>query len=348
MLGSVAGIWLGLMMARSPVFRAYAAPIVGGTYSLPKSALIPLFILWFGIGTVTTVCAVFLACLLPMVVNTAQGVESTPRVLVWGAEAFGTPPRAMLWAGLSAACRCRISLRAFVSRLGFSFVLAISSEMIASTNGIGKLIFMYGENGAYDYMFAAHCLRPSASRSSPTVCFADADGEKPSLARIGASIGMSGTMTANVVSRSGLFVRSLISVLTIVVIWKPPRAPVLRPRCSCRRSQKWRAEWWSVCADGSLPQDLLISLSRAAIGLCLATAIGVPLGIATARSRVLHWLFDPVIALAFPSPKSPSLPIFILWFGIYSLSKILLVAFACVFPILIGSFAAASSVKPSP
>jgi ABC-type nitrate/sulfonate/bicarbonate transport system permease component len=34
-------------------------------------------------------------------------------------------------------------------------VLAISSEMIASTNGIGKLIFMYGENGAYDYMFAA-------------------------------------------------------------------------------------------------------------------------------------------------------------------------------------------------
>ena len=62
-LGSIAGIWLGLMMARSPVFRAYAAPVVGGTYSLPKSALIPLFILWFGIGTVTTVCAVFVACL---------------------------------------------------------------------------------------------------------------------------------------------------------------------------------------------------------------------------------------------------------------------------------------------
>ena len=39
--------------------------------------------------------------------------------------------------------------------LGFSFVLAISSEMIASTSGIGKLVFMYGENGTYDYMFAA-------------------------------------------------------------------------------------------------------------------------------------------------------------------------------------------------
>jgi ABC-type nitrate/sulfonate/bicarbonate transport system permease component len=153
-LGAGTGIWLGLMMARSEVFRAYAAPIVGGTYSLPKSALIPLFILWFGIGTTTTVCAVFLACLLPMIVHTFHGVASTPRVLVWGAEALGTSTRNML-------------LRVFLPHalpdiftglriaLGFSFVLAISSEMIASTNGIGKLIFMYGENGAYDYMFAA-------------------------------------------------------------------------------------------------------------------------------------------------------------------------------------------------
>ena len=72
-------------------------PFIIAFYSLPKIALAPLFILWFGIGTTTSVCAVFLACLLPMVVNTAQGVASTPRVLVWGAEAFGTRPRAMLW-----------------------------------------------------------------------------------------------------------------------------------------------------------------------------------------------------------------------------------------------------------
>jgi ABC-type nitrate/sulfonate/bicarbonate transport system permease component len=153
-LGSVTGVWLGQMMARSPIFRAYAAPIVGGTYSLPKSALIPLFILWFGIGTVTTVCAVFLACLLPMVVNTYQGVHSTPRVLIWGAEAFGTPPKGMLWRVFLPHALPDIFAGLRVA-LGFSFVLAISSEMVASTNGIGKLIFMYGENGAYDYMFAA-------------------------------------------------------------------------------------------------------------------------------------------------------------------------------------------------
>jgi NitT/TauT family transport system permease protein len=39
--------------------------------------------------------------------------------------------------------------------LGFAFVVALSAEMIASTAGIGRLIFLYGENGSYDYMFAA-------------------------------------------------------------------------------------------------------------------------------------------------------------------------------------------------
>jgi ABC-type nitrate/sulfonate/bicarbonate transport system permease component len=156
---------------------------------------------------------------------------------------------------------------------------------------------------------------------------------------------MSGAVTAKAVSRRGLFVRSLISVLTIVVIWEAAARAGLTPALFLPPFTKVMAEWWTVCADGSLPLDLGVSLTRAAVGLCLATAVGVPLGIAMARSRLLHWLFDPVIALAFPSPKIAFLPIFILWFGIYSLSKILLVAFACVFPILIGSFAAASSVN---
>jgi ABC-type nitrate/sulfonate/bicarbonate transport system permease component len=152
-------------------------------------------------------------------------------------------------------------------------------------------------------------------------------------------------MMEKAISQRGLFFRSLASVFVFVVIWEAVARAGFAPALFLPPFTKVIAEWWSVCVDGSLPVDLGISLSRAAVGLCLATAIGVPLGIAMARSRLLHWLFDPVIALAFPSPKIAFLPIFILWFGIYSLSKILLVAFACVFPILIGSFAAASSVN---
>src|ERR1700722_13310182 len=152
-------------------------------------------------------------------------------------------------------------------------------------------------------------------------------------------------MTAKAVSQRGLYARSLISVLAVVVFWEAVARAGFAPSLFLPPFTKVIAEWWTVSADGSLPIDLAVSLSREAVGLSLATAIGVPLGIAMARSRFLHWLFDPVIALAFPSPKIAFLPIFILWFGIYSLSQILLVAFACVFPILIGSFAAAAGVN---
>ncbi len=257
-LGSIAGVWLGLMMARSPVFRAYAAPIVGGTYSLPKSALIPLFILWFGIGTATTVCAVFLACLLPMVVNTAQGVSSTPRVLVWGAEAFGTQPRAMLWRVYLPHALPDIFAGLRVA-LGFSFVLAISSEMIASTNGIGKLIFMYGENGAYDYMFAAiACVVVVAFLADRLLLMLT---EKSLRWHESAA----GTMMEEATSQRGLFLRSLASVFVIVVIWEAAARAGLAPALFLPPFTKVIAEWWSVCADGSLPVDLGISLSRAAV-----------------------------------------------------------------------------------
>jgi ABC-type nitrate/sulfonate/bicarbonate transport system permease component len=152
-------------------------------------------------------------------------------------------------------------------------------------------------------------------------------------------------MMEKAASKRALQVRSMISVLTLVVLWEAAARAGLASPLFLPAFTKVMAEWWTVCADGSLPGDLVTSLFRAAAGLFVATIVGVPLGIAMARNRLIHWMFDPVIALAFPSPKIAFLPIFILWFGIYSISKILLVAFACVFPILIGTFAAASAVN---
>jgi len=149
-----AGVAVGTALARSEAFNAFVYPLVAATYSLPKAALIPLLILWTGVGTVTSCVVVFLSCLLPVVVHTEQGVASTPRVAVWTAQSMGAGPARILW-----TVRLPHALPAIFTgvriALGFSFVLAVSSEMVASTNGLGKLIFMYGENGSYSYMFAA-------------------------------------------------------------------------------------------------------------------------------------------------------------------------------------------------
>lgn len=153
-LGTAVAVPLGALMALSKPIRGFFEPVVKVTYTLPKTSLIPLFILWFGIGTMTNVLAVMLSTLLPVLVYTYHGVEGVPRVLLWSGRAMGTSGAGLLFRIQLPAALPAILIGIRVA-LGFSFVVAIASEMIASNYGIGKLIFMYGENGAYVPMFAA-------------------------------------------------------------------------------------------------------------------------------------------------------------------------------------------------
>ena len=67
---------------------------------------------------------------------------------------MGTPRRLVLWRILLPAS-LPASLTGLRIALGFTFVIGIATEMLAANSGIGKLIFIYGESGAYDFMFAA-------------------------------------------------------------------------------------------------------------------------------------------------------------------------------------------------
>lgn len=152
-IGTAAGVLIGLLMAVSRRANGFFGPLVAMTYSLPKAALVPLFILWFGIGDVTNIATVFLATLLPVVVSTYHGVKAVPEQLVWSARAMGSSQLEILRRVLLPASALHILTGARIA-LGFSWVLTISAEMIAAKTGIGKLIFLYGENGAYAHMFA--------------------------------------------------------------------------------------------------------------------------------------------------------------------------------------------------
>lgn len=153
-LGAVIGIPLGAAMATSERVNTFFGPLVKATYSLPKTALVPLLILWFGVGTSTNVIAVSISSLLPIIVYTYHGIHGVPKVLIWSARAMGTSERQLMRRVLLPGALHAI-LTGLRIALGFSFVIAISAEMIASSAGIGKLMFIYGESGAYDYMFAA-------------------------------------------------------------------------------------------------------------------------------------------------------------------------------------------------
>lgn len=153
-LGIIIGVPLGSAMALSHRADGFFGPIIKATYSLPKSALIPLFVLWFGVGGLTNILAATLTTLLPIVIYTYHGVHGVPRIFIWSAQALGTRRWKMLLRILLPAALPAILTGVRIA-LGFSFIVTIAAEMIVSNHGIGKLMFFYGDSGAYNYMFAA-------------------------------------------------------------------------------------------------------------------------------------------------------------------------------------------------
>lgn len=98
-------------------------------------------------------------------------------------------------------------------------------------------------------------------------------------------------------------------------------------------------------ASGKLLYDVATTLYRALAGFALAVVFGVSLGILIVRNGGVRWFFDPLVSIGLPMPKIALLPVFVIWFGLFDLSKILMVAFSAVFQIVIASWAAARSVE---
>lgn len=92
-----------------------------------------------------------------------------------------------------------------------------------------------------------------------------------------------------------------------------------------------------MIADGSLLHHLLVSLARAMGGFVLAAVVGIPLGILVARSRVVNAAVNPWIELLRPVPPIAFLPLVVLWFGIGEVSKLVVVSYGAVFPILLNT-----------
>lgn len=151
-LAIIVGVSIGLSMAHYSWAQITFEPLVRLIYPLPKSALIPLLILWFGIGHASKVAAVFLGCLLPVVVSSYNGTRGVDKHLVWSARSMGTTGPATLWKIYFKAALPEI-LSGIRIALAMSYTLLISSEFLISRKGIGYLIQNLGELGDYSGMF---------------------------------------------------------------------------------------------------------------------------------------------------------------------------------------------------
>jgi NitT/TauT family transport system permease protein len=153
LFGVLVGTLLGLLMAWYPVVNATAGAIVAMTFPIPRSALIPVMILWFGLGAASKIAAIFSGCLLPVVISTYNGARGVDQALIWSALGLGAARREVLWEIILPGAIPDI-LAGVRSALATGFILMVTSEFLVGQRGLGFLISFYGDSGLYPQMFA--------------------------------------------------------------------------------------------------------------------------------------------------------------------------------------------------
>ncbi len=128
-------------------------PIVQLFYPMPKSALIPVMMIWFGLGDMSKIVLIFIGCLLPVVISAYNGARGVNPFLIWSARSLGASRAATLIQVTLPAAMPDI-LNGIRTALAFAFILMVSSEFVIAKDGFGYLISQLGDGGSYAAMFA--------------------------------------------------------------------------------------------------------------------------------------------------------------------------------------------------
>jgi ABC-type nitrate/sulfonate/bicarbonate transport system permease component len=153
-LGSLLGAVLGLAAGTARWFDRMLSPAVFLTYPVPKIVMLPIFMIWFGIGDLSKVLIIALACFYPVFINAYYGVRQTRSILVWSALNMGATPAAIFRRVVlpSAAPMILASLRV---SLALSFIVMFAAEMINARSGLGHMIRVAENSLRFDLMYVS-------------------------------------------------------------------------------------------------------------------------------------------------------------------------------------------------
>lgn len=152
-LGVAAGIVGGVLIGSSKLAYDVAYPLLVGFSSIPKVAVVPLFVVWFGAGTVPAVLTSMVISVFPVVVNVATGLAGTEPELEDVLKVLGARRRDILWnVGLPRALPYLFaSLKIAIT---LAFVGTVLAETVAANKGIGNVMMIASGNFDVPMVFA--------------------------------------------------------------------------------------------------------------------------------------------------------------------------------------------------
>lgn len=152
-LAFLVAVPVGLAMGRSSHVAAFFNPLLMVIYPVPKAALMPIIMLWLGVGDASKTLVIFLGVTLPLIYHSYQGSRAVEEKLLWSAAAMGMGARARLARIVLPAALPEI-LVGVRTGLVLALITMVTSEMIARQTGIGNIIFVSLDLGVYDRVYA--------------------------------------------------------------------------------------------------------------------------------------------------------------------------------------------------
>ncbi len=139
LLAVAVGVGLGIMLAFSRLFRVGVYPLVIAFQVVPKVALAPLFIVWFGLGMTSRILLAFVIAFFPMVVNTFAGIQSTDPVMIRMARSFSAS-RWTIFSKIEFPTALPYIFSGLKIGITFAVIGIIVAEFVTAQEGLGYLI----------------------------------------------------------------------------------------------------------------------------------------------------------------------------------------------------------------
>lgn len=153
LLGTLGGVVVGFAVGIASLARAIGVPLVSAFFPIPKIALLPLFILWFGIGEPSKFATIGFGVFFPTVIATYSAIDAVPRNLIRMGQSFGLPWRSILWSILLPGAMPGI-LAGFRITASIALILVVAAEMIGAEYGIGAFVLTAGNLMQTDRLLA--------------------------------------------------------------------------------------------------------------------------------------------------------------------------------------------------
>jgi ABC-type nitrate/sulfonate/bicarbonate transport system permease component len=152
-LGTAAGVVVGFGIGLSSLARSVGITFISALFPIPKIALLPLLILWLGIGEQPKIATIALGVFFSTAISVYSGVDAVPRNLIRMAQSFNVPfstiVRKVIWPGALPSILSGFRITASVALL-----LVVSAEMIGAEYGIGAFVLQAGNLMQTDQLLA--------------------------------------------------------------------------------------------------------------------------------------------------------------------------------------------------